>query len=51
MQKKDEEITFKIITLGDSMVGKTSIIYRFLENKFNPNFVSTIGYNLSLIHI
>jgi small GTP-binding protein len=36
----------KLITLGDSMVGKTSLILRFLENLFTPNYLSTIGFDL-----
>ena len=36
----------KIITLGDSMVGKTCLILRFLENIFSSNYLSTIGFDL-----
>jgi len=36
---------FKIITLGDSGVGKTSIIKRYCDKKFNDNNQSTIGIN------
>ena len=45
-EKKDLDV-FKIITLGDSGVGKTSIIKRFCENKFDDNNQSTIGINFS----
>jgi small GTP-binding protein len=38
---------FRIITLGDSGVGKTSIIKRFCENKFDSNNASTIGMNFA----
>jgi len=38
---------FKIITLGDSGVGKTSIIKRYCEKKFDDNNQSTIGINFS----
>ena len=38
---------FKIITLGDSGVGKTSIIKRFCENKFDDNNQSTIGISFT----
>jgi small GTP-binding protein len=33
----------KIVTLGDSMVGKTSILYRYFDNKFEEKQLSTIG--------
>jgi small GTP-binding protein len=38
---------FNIITLGDSGVGKTSIIKRFCENRFDDNNQATIGINFS----
>ena len=37
------EIMFKIITLGDSGVGKTSIIRQYANNIFDENFLSTVG--------
>ena len=41
---QDEEIyEFKIITLGERGVGKSSIIKRFLGNSFDANIGSTIG--------
>ena len=33
----------QIITLGDGQVGKTSIIFRYIDNKFSPVYLSTIG--------
>jgi small GTP-binding protein domain len=43
---------FKIILLGDSSVGKTSILLRFSENTYNSDFHSTIGvdFRVSLQH-
>ncbi len=32
-----------IITLGNSIVGKTSFIVRFAENVFRPDYLATIG--------
>ena len=37
------EIMLKIITLGDSGVGKTSIIRRFANDVFDENSLSTVG--------
>ena len=39
-------IDIKIITLGDSHVGKSCLIVKYLENKFSNSYVSTIGYDL-----
>ena len=45
--KNEELITFKIITLGESKVGKTSLLRRYLENKFDDNCLTTIGLSFS----
>ena len=34
---------FKIILIGDTSVGKTSLIYRFINNQFNEQQTNTIG--------
>ena len=50
MKKEEENINkyeFKIVTLGDPGVGKTSIFRRFVEDNFDPNQLSTLGINLS----
>ena len=39
----DPKYTFKILTLGESGVGKTCILRRFVENKFSKNHLATIG--------
>jgi len=39
-----EEIPkYKIIFLGDQGVGKSSILNRFAQDKFEPNYQATIG--------
>ena len=45
--KKDEEIILKIITLGDSGVGKTSIIRRYVYDAFDLNTMTTLGLNFA----
>jgi small GTP-binding protein len=36
----------KICLLGEAGVGKTSLVYRFITNKFKENYKSTLGVNL-----
>ena len=38
-----DEYIIKILTLGDTSVGKTSIILRFTKEKYNSNRLATIG--------
>lgn len=40
------EYVMKICLLGDGAVGKTSLVYRFIENRFSTDFKSTLGVNL-----
>ena len=48
MSKNDDEKPFNIIAIGDSKVGKSAIIHRYLENEFNPDSLSTIGYSRTI---
>lgn len=43
MGEKDYEATYKILILGDSGVGKTCLIFRFIEDVFSDSYISTIG--------
>lgn len=36
----------KICLLGEAGVGKTSLVYRFVENRFRDNYKATLGVNL-----
>ena len=39
----DYDYLIKFLALGDSGVGKTSLLYRYTDGKFNPKFISTVG--------
>ena len=43
----ENEELFKIITLGDGGVGKTSIVKRFIRNVFEDDTLSTVGVAFS----
>lgn len=47
MEKKFDFL-FKLLLIGDSGVGKTCIIFRFVENSFNPAFITTIGIDFKI---
>jgi small GTP-binding protein len=38
--------TWKIIIIGDGSVGKTSLINRYIENKFQDSYIETIGIDM-----
>jgi len=41
------EYSTKLILTGDFKVGKTSLIRRFVENKFKDEYISTIGVDIT----
>ncbi len=43
VDKKDYNYLYKILILGDSFVGKTNMLKRFLHNKFDMNTKETVG--------
>ena len=40
---KDYQYVFKIVIIGDSGVGKSALMHRFIDNTFYDNYQSTIG--------
>jgi small GTP-binding protein len=45
MVENEEFITCKVVLLGESGVGKTSIIQRYINDSFNPAISTTGGAN------
>lgn len=43
IENENNDLEYKIITLGDSSVGKTSIINRFINGEFRPDSMPTLG--------
>ena len=43
LEDDDCDYKVKLLMLGDSGVGKSSLLNRFTEDSFDPNFVITIG--------
>ena len=39
-------LRYKMILFGDAGVGKTSLVERFINDKFEDTYISTIGYNV-----
>lgn len=44
----DPEVFLKIVTLGDSGVGKSSLIFRYIDGAFHTGYVSTIGVDFKI---
>jgi small GTP-binding protein len=50
ISQSDNFINFKIIIVGDSGVGKSSLLKRAVQNKFDPGYQATIGFEFLLMH-
>lgn len=40
---KDYDYIFKIVLIGDTSVGKSSLLVRFSDDQFSETYVTTIG--------
>ena len=50
ISQSDNFINFKIIIIGDSGVGKSSLLKRAVQNTFDNNYQATIGFEFLLMH-
>lgn len=44
----DYDYLFKIIIIGDSGIGKSAILFRFADDLYNNNYISTIGVDFKI---
>ncbi|OLS15439.1 MAG: Ras family protein [Promethearchaeota archaeon CR_4] len=44
------KLVFKVVIIGDSGVGKTTLIKRFTQNTFQGDYISTFGAQFSIYH-
>lgn len=51
MSARDCDHLFKVVLIGDSGVGKSSILLRFTDDTFNPEQQSTIGVDFKVKQI
>lgn len=40
------DVLFKVLLIGDTQVGKSSVLLRYAEGTFTITFISTIGEEL-----
>jgi GTPase SAR1 family protein len=48
---QEYDYLFKLLLIGNSSVGKSSLLYRFVDNSWDENFVPTIGVDFVRIFI
>lgn len=46
---QDYDIAVKSIIIGDSGVGKSSLLYRYAEQDWNPHYIATIGVDFKVL--
>lgn len=45
---QDYDMVFKLLIIGNSSVGKSSLLLRFADDVFNESFLPTIGVDFKI---
>ena len=48
MMNQEYDYLFKVLLLGDSGAGKSSLILRYTDDRFNSSLVSSIGVDFKV---
>ena len=51
MSEQDYNYLFKLVLIGNSGVGKSSLLFRFSENIWEEKFIPTIGVDFVSIFL
>lgn len=46
---REYDYLFKLVIIGDSSVGKSSILLRFADDSFTENYITTIGVDFRYV--
>ncbi|CBY08421.1 unnamed protein product [Oikopleura dioica] len=48
MSREEHDLSLKILLIGDSGAGKTSLLLRYSNNKFESSMIATIGIDFKI---